>query len=695
MVKNAKTMPTNVVEPTENKPRSIWAPDGEKINSIQFDWENTVLVYAHISMLGEFFATLLGVQKKKQLHFLPASVLFDSLNPTCRGGKKGEHILAIVCLAHQGRRCLDISRDGRAFLTLEARQSVIETNLISITNSSVKRVVVVVEFPRKFERDELYAPVAQLGLTTGFAGRLSSSAALLLLLSLDCIDSIYYFGLLLDLSIGVLVYCLLDKTLSVVWTHGPGNQPAYLASSPLSPSKAELLPRFKPSDSQKIQSESISRATTVDTSSQKVLLLFYTLEKNRNLYFSTTTTTTKEISPDSRATLFVLVLSVHVWQQQQLGSSSKRIDRRDVDSAPLLLLLLLPRYIRAGGFSVCSPVVVYAFLATPGFLPPLPSGKDKSTLFLFGVGPACRKPQPTTAAVSAAPARVMPSTCSERNGAIEVVVVVVVIYLTRLRLYGLRDGSAPATKLRQSICPSAGPISRALYRELLLHRGFPESQKRILSDVVSRFRRIHQHLTHQKEIMRIRVKRQRRNAAGANATRPPLLFFFALLAVAGVVEAIRFPSSPYNFTSVIDGSCPARLQLQNQITGRGVARDSKGKGKAHAFFFFFSFGQKTFTDWGSVTTEAVRFKRLIEQLTPKTKWVDRKEPYLFTCQNTHYEICVTHLDYRVTGQEKPLDNRKLYNYVAVVKLDPSMASETPYHNFLILYTAPDKPADKG
>jgi hypothetical protein len=44
---------------------------------------------------------------------------------------------------------------------------------------------------------------------------------------------------------------------------------------------------------------------TVDTSSQKVLLLFYTLEKNRNLYFSTTTTTAKEISPDSRATLFV------------------------------------------------------------------------------------------------------------------------------------------------------------------------------------------------------------------------------------------------------------------------------------------------------------------------------------------------------------------------------------------------------
>jgi hypothetical protein len=39
-----------------------------------------------------------------------------------------------------------------------------------------------------------------------------------------------------------------------IHTHGPGNQPAYFASSPLSPSKAELLPRFKPSDSQKIQS---------------------------------------------------------------------------------------------------------------------------------------------------------------------------------------------------------------------------------------------------------------------------------------------------------------------------------------------------------------------------------------------------------------------------------------------------------
>ncbi len=59
--------------------------------------------------------------------------------------------------------------------------------------------------------------------------------------------------------------------------------------------------------------------------------------------------------------------------------------------------------------------------------------------------------------------------------------------------------------------------------------------------------------------MRIRVKRQRRNAAGANATRPPLLF--SSLVVAGVVEAIRFPSSsPYNFTSVIDGSCPARVR---------------------------------------------------------------------------------------------------------------------------------------
>lgn len=154
------------------------------------------------------------------------------------GKKKGEQILAIVCLAHQGRRCLDISRDGRAFLTLEARQSVIETNLISMTNSSVKRVVVVVvhyanfllpptadEFlficfplprlidahllfgkckihisrvPAKFERDELYAPVAKLGLTTGFAGRLSSSAAAAAGSSLDCIDSIYYFGLLLD-----------------------------------------------------------------------------------------------------------------------------------------------------------------------------------------------------------------------------------------------------------------------------------------------------------------------------------------------------------------------------------------------------------------------------------------------------------------------------------------------------------------
>jgi hypothetical protein len=31
---------------------------------------------------------------------------------------------------------------------------------------------------------------------------------------------------------------------------------------------------------------------------------------------------------------------------------------------------------------------------------------------------------------------------------------------------------------------------------------------------------------------------------------------------------------------------------------------------------------------------------------------------------------------------RPLDNRKLYNYVAVVKLDPSMASETPYHNVM-------------
>ncbi len=40
------------------------------------------------SSRGEFFATLLGVQKKKQLHFLPASVLFDSLNPTCMGKKK-------------------------------------------------------------------------------------------------------------------------------------------------------------------------------------------------------------------------------------------------------------------------------------------------------------------------------------------------------------------------------------------------------------------------------------------------------------------------------------------------------------------------------------------------------------------------------------------------------------------------------
>lgn len=44
-----------------------------------------------------------------------------------------------------------------------------------------------------------------------------------------------------------------------------GNQPAYMASSPLSPSKAELLPRFKPSDSQKIQSES-SRGSTIGLS---------------------------------------------------------------------------------------------------------------------------------------------------------------------------------------------------------------------------------------------------------------------------------------------------------------------------------------------------------------------------------------------------------------------------------------------
>jgi hypothetical protein len=62
-----------------------------------------------------------------------------------------------------------------------------------------------------------------------------------------------------------------------------------------------------------------------------------------------------------------------VWQQrqQQLGSSSKRIDRC-VDSAPLLLLLLLlllPRYIRAGGFSVSALQWSTPFLLPRASLP--------------------------------------------------------------------------------------------------------------------------------------------------------------------------------------------------------------------------------------------------------------------------------------------------------------------------------------
>jgi hypothetical protein len=107
--------------------------------------------------------------------------------------------------------------------------------------------------------------------------------------------------------------------------------------------------------------------------------------------------------------------------------------------------------------------------------------------------------------------------------------------------------------------------------------------------------------------MRIRVKRQRRNAAGANATRPPLLFFFAFcwpsqeslkrsvfpahptISPASSMGVVLLAYVPLRFLPVylyrITGEiifcflfCFV-LFVKNQITGRGVARDLKGKGK--------------------------------------------------------------------------------------------------------------------